>query len=378
MRVLHVTGAFLPVKGGGPYYVHHLSRHLERAGHACHVVTTDAGGEPDVETVTTTRTPAVTVAGAPVAPTFPATLNRAIRRFDPDVVHANYPLPLYPDAAAVLGRLRSRPVVLTCHGAFETSVRSLVGVVGAVYNATGLRATLRLVDRVHVSNRGVLEAFDAYRRHAAKTSVVPIGVDTAWFDPDAVDGDPPYDVDDDRATVLYVGALRRYKGLDDLVDALADLVVSRDVRLVVVGEGPERRSLQRRAAERGVADAVTVLGHVDDATLRRAYAGADVFALPSPSISESLGLVALEAMAMGVPTVVTAGSGVGRVLSGEAAGLVVEPRAPDALAAAIGSVLDDPALAADQRVAGRNLVTDRFDWRSLVGEYVDVYERALR
>jgi glycosyltransferase involved in cell wall biosynthesis len=377
MRVLHVTGTFLPVKGGGPYYVHYLSKQLEAAGHTCRVVTTDAGGTPEIETVPTNRARSVSVAGAPIAPTFPRTLHRAVSAFDPDVIHANYPLPFYPDMAAVLGRLTGVPVVLTCHGAFEMSLDSVVGAVGTVYNNTLLRGTLRLADRVHVSNRGILETFDFYRQHEAKTSVIPIGVNTEWFDPTTVDGPAPYRTDSTEKTVLYVGSFRRYKGLLNLMEAFAQVNEKADVQLVMVGDGPERQRLVHIAEDHNLTDSVQFVGHVDDHALRRAYAHADVFVLPSPTIRESLGMVAMEAMAMEVPTVVTAGSGIGNVLAGEDAAEVVKPDCPDAIADALTDLLIDEAEAKAAGAAGRELIESKFAWKSVVEEYEEMYNTVV-
>lgn len=377
MRILHVSGTFLPVKGGGPYYVHYLSKFLERHGHTCRVATTVADGPPDRETVPTDRSPAVSIAGAPIAPTFPVSLWRTIQSFSPDVIHANYPLPFYPDMAAVLGSLTGVPIVFTCHGAFEMSLDSVVGAVGTVYNNTLLRGTLRLADRVHVSNRGILEAFDFYRQHEAKTNVIPIGVNTEWFDPTTVDGPAPYRTDSTEKTVLYVGSFRRYKGLPNLMEAFAQVNEKADVQLVMVGDGPERQRLVYIAEDHNLTDSVQFVGQVNDHALRRAYAHADVFVLPSPTIRESLGMVAMEAMAMEVPTVVTAGSGIGNVLAGEDAAEVVKPDCPDAIADALTDLLDDEAEAKAVSATGRELIESRFAWKSVVEEYEEMYNTVV-
>jgi len=77
---------------------------------------------------------------------------------------------------------------------------------------------------------------------------------------------------------------------------------------------------------------------------------------------------------MGVPTVVTAGSGVGHVLADERPGIVVPPNDPAAMAGAIGDLLDDEALYDTQRTAGPELVRSRFAWDELVTEYETLYD----
>lgn len=377
MRILHVIGTFLPVKGGGPYYVHNLSTHLESKGHQCQVVTTTVGGQADTETVPVTRSTAFELGLAPIAPNFVFALERAIREFDPDIVHSNYPLPLYPDVAAVISTFHSIPHVITCHGAFEMSWGNLVGAIGQVYNRTLLRGTLRLADRILVSNRNIVEEIPLYQRYDDKLDVVPIGVDTEWFDPKATDGDPPFETDDNTKTVLYAGAFRRYKGLDDLVRAFAQLVDDHDVRLVLVGDGAEKANIEGLVTELGITDSVVFPGFVSDEELRRAYAAADLFVLPSPTITESFGMVVMEAMAMGVPTVVTSGSGVGRVLDGEDAGVVVDPESPDQIADSIARLVSDDEWYQRQVDAGRTLVTERFAWTKIVDENIEVYQQLL-
>lgn len=375
MRILHVIGSFLPVKGGGPYYVHHLSRHLERLGHECLVVTTDVTGtEPTIETVETRRATAKTVAGLPVAPSFPLELRRAIRSFDPDVVHGNYPLPLYPDVAALAARRYDVPYVLTAHGALEMDLGSFIGAFGAIYNRTQLQGTLGLSDRIHVSNGAMLDHIDVLGRHRKKTTVVPIGVDTEWFDPQVVSGEPPYTARDDESVVLFVGAFRRYKGLSYLVDAFAQLE-EEQTRLVLVGDGSERDRVEQLVVRHDIEGSVELVGHVKDATLRRAYAHADVFVLPSPDISESYGMVVLEALSMGVPVVVTEGSGIGTVLRSRSYGRVVEPRSATALAEGIRRTLADRNRRTSQEYNVQ--IAADFGWVGTAEEYVSLYRSVL-
>lgn len=375
MRVLHATGAFLPTKGGGPYFVHHLTSALKRDGHDCLVVAPDLGGVQDTETVPTTRPTGLKVGPLPFSPTFPVALARAVKRFDPDVIHTHYPLPFYPEATAVISNLYETPMTITCHGAFEMDLKTTVGVFGLVYNRSLLRVPLRAAKTIHVSNEHILDELTIYDRYRAKTRTIPMGVDTDWYDPSAVGGKPPFTAS--SPTVLFVGSFRRYKGLGYLVDAFATVLMHTDASLVLLGDGPRKDVLQDKVRELGISGSVEFVGHVDDEELRRAYASADVFVLPSPSIAESLGLVALEAMAMGVPTIVTGGSGVGRLLKEEEAGTVVKPASTEALVDALVALLNDTD---KRRIAGctaRSLITERYDWSALVKEYESLYRSTL-
>jgi glycosyltransferase involved in cell wall biosynthesis len=87
-------------------------------------------------------------------------------------------------------------------------------------------------------------------------------------------------------------------------------------------------------------------------------------------------MVALEALAMGVPTIVTDGSGVGRTLSGQAAGLVVESHSSGALCRAIQRVLAEDGLAANKSRQSRTLAISEYDWNGLAGAYAQLYTGA--
>lgn len=372
MNILQATGSFLPTKGGCPYFVHYLSQHLEDAGDACRVVTTGRSTQTDAQTVPVDRARSHTLAGFPWSPTYPVVLRRAIADFDPDVVHTHYPLPLYPEVASVLATLNDIPLLLTCHGALEMNWHSTIGAFGSVYNRTLLRGSLAAADRVHVSNDAVLEEIGVLRDARAKVTTIPMGVDTAWFDPDAVDDESPFERTE-SPTILFVGVFRRYKGIQRLIDAFALVHEHRDCGLVLVGDGPRRSHVESRVASLDLDESVEILGHLDDAELRRAYASAELFVLPSPSIEESYGLVALEAMAMGTPTIVTRGSGIGHVLNESCAGIVVPPADPERMAVAILDVLADNQRYRTEIQAGREMVNKRFAWDLVVDEYRKLY-----
>ncbi len=154
--------------------------------------------------------------------------------------------------------------------------------------------------------------------------------------------------------LLIVGRLapgERYKGHDELLEALATLAPTHpDLRLVVAGEGEDRRRLEARAAELGVAPRVSFVGFVSAATLVALYRRCALFAMPSDG--EGFGLVYLEAMRTGRPCIARAASAAAEiVVDGETGRLVEAGAAP--LAAAIAGILADPFATAAMGAAGR-------------------------
>ena len=177
------------------------------------------------------------------------------------------------------------------------------------------------------------------------------------------------------ANTLVVGTVARLdpvKNLGSLVEAIALLAPRRDACLVIIGDGPEMRSLTETAAALGVTGRVTFLGHQDDA--RRWLAGLDVFV--NASTSEGVSLTILEAMAAGLAIVATAVGGTPEVLN-ESSGRLVPARNPAALSAAIGALADDPGLRATLGRAARQRVEAHFTLDRMVRQYADVYRGTL-
>jgi phosphatidylinositol alpha-mannosyltransferase len=167
-------------------------------------------------------------------------------------------------------------------------------------------------------------------------------------------------------TIFFLGRHEPRKGLSVLLDAMARL--PDDVRLWVGGEGPETDALRRRT--RGD-DRVEWLGSVNEEDKARRLRGADVFCAPS-LYGESFGVVLLEAMAAHVPIVATDLPGYANVARGGKDAVLVPEGDPEALAAALRSVLSDSRLAESLAGAGE-LRAGEFAMDRLAERYVELY-----
>ena len=177
-------------------------------------------------------------------------------------------------------------------------------------------------------------------------------------------------VDDGRLVVATVARLDPVKDLLSLLDAFA--IVRRhvpDALLAIVGDGPERAALERRAAQPDLAGAVRLTGFRSD--VRALLPGADVYV--SSSISEGVSITILEAMAAGVPVVATAVGGTPEVLALETGGRLVPVRSPQRLARAVMALAADPLRRAAIGAEGRRRVETAFTLDRMVGEYARIY-----
>ena len=159
----------------------------------------------------------------------------------------------------------------------------------------------------------------------------------------------------DIQVLLYVGRLAVQKNICLLLTALANLPADQDVRLLVLGEGPERDRVTDIVSDLSLTGRVELLGHVSNpyAFMR----GADLLVLPSRE--EGFGLVLVEAMASGCPVVATACSeGPVDILENGKSGVLIPPNDVEALTAAVSQLLTDPARRADLSARGLTRAND--------------------
>jgi glycosyltransferase involved in cell wall biosynthesis len=181
----------------------------------------------------------------------------------------------------------------------------------------------------------------------------------------------------DQPVVVFVGRLIPSKGVDWLLAAWAEVAADhRDARLLLVGDGPERRSLEALTARLGVLGSVRFAGARRD--VERVLALADVFVLPSRH--EGMSNAVLEAMAAGVPVVVAndARGGNRELVEDGVQGFVVPLEDCGALARAIARLLDEPALARAMGHRGRRTVQARYAMEHVADRYCALYEELAR
>ncbi|WP_231916267.1 glycosyltransferase [Microbacterium karelineae] len=196
----------------------------------------------------------------------------------------------------------------------------------------------------------------------ARVVVEPNGVDVARFDGADRGADGPF-------TVGFVGTLKPWHGTETLIDAFALLAPGHpDARLVIVGDGPERPVLERRADERGIADRARFVGAVAPSDVPRWLRSIDVAAAPYPAAGDPYfsPLKVLEYLAAGSVVVASRVGQLPELVADGRTGLLVPPSDPSALAAALRRLAADADLRRSLAEAGRAEVEARRTWRHVV------------
>ena len=206
-------------------------------------------------------------------------------------------------------------------------------------------------------------------------TVIDNGVDTTVFRPsDAATARQALGLDFGGLLLGAVGRLTQVKGIPHLLAAVASLHGrGADIRLALVGDGPERAALEEQARSLGLGDRVHFLGLRRD--LPEIFPAFDIFCLPS--IREGSPQVLLEAMSAGRPVVATRAGGIPEVVEHGISGLLVDPGSDEQLTEALGRLVEDEALRANLGPAARQRVQDRFDLARGVRTHEDLYRSLL-
>ena len=223
-----------------------------------------------------------------------------------------------------------------------------------VTNARLVRDAVFVVTETDFARRWMEEKHPAAR---GKVFRVFNGIETAGFPLRLPPASPP--------RLLSVGRYVEKKGFADLIEACRLLrAQGREFRCDIVGGGPLEADLQARIDAAGLGGCVTLLGPRPQHEVRKLLAGAALFVLAcvpeAGGGSDNLPTVIMEAMAAGVPVVSTRLAGIPEMIADEVDGLLVPPRAPTELAAALGRLLDSPTDAARYAAAGQRVARERF------------------
>jgi len=370
MRILRVAQKLYPdTKGGGQYHVHAMSRDQAEMGHDVTVLTTkERPDQPEIEEThgyTVVRvSPGATIAGNDVS----SGVARYLWGIDSeefDVIHAHSHLYFSTNLAALKRRLGSIPLAITNHGLYSQSAPEWVF---DLYLRTLGRWTFNRADVVFCYTETDKQRVQDLGVHS-DVEVVANGIDTERFTPEGPESDS---ITSDGPVVLFVGRLVEGKRPGIAVEAFAGVREEHpDAELYLCGDGPLREQVTERAAELGVKDAVTFLGHVPYDEMPRVYRSGDVLVLPSRA--EGLPRTVLEAMASGVPVVASDLEHVAPVV--EEAGETVSVGNVGGFEREIRTLVGDAGRRGKLGQAGRRLVAEQFRWEETVEETTTELQR---
>jgi glycosyltransferase involved in cell wall biosynthesis len=354
-----------------PRYLHtqRWARFFVERGHEVHII-----GDPIVDNPRSAQIPThswdIARFRGPWILRTTLALARRLRQLRPDILHMHYLTPL---AAPVL--LRFRPFIVSVWGA------DILGEKGLAADDRRIRFLKNLVlRRAHAVLAASAFLADATRRYAGlradRVTVYPWGVDLHEFRP--VPRARPSPAGDGPIVIGFVKHLEPKYGLEYLIRAIPSIRARHpSIRVLVLGGGSERARLEHLAASLSVSDVVSFLGRVPHDEVPRHMAKMDIFVMPSVHQSETFGIAAVEAQAMGIPVVASRIGGVPEAVVENRTALLVPPRDSDALSQAVVRLIEEPELRRSMSREGRLFAERCYEWRRNAGRVEALYGRLL-
>lgn len=369
------------VVGGIAAHVDGLARAMQRAGHEVVVCSLHHPDEPDDAVVDGVRV----LRADPALPWLPdddlvarmASANHQLVQlvaklgpWRPEVVHAHDWLVAW--AGDSLKTLLGVPLVATIHATERGRHGGHLppGLPGTI-NSVEWWLTYQAREVIACSRFMAREVVHSFELPSSKVHLVPNGIDTHRWQL------PPGAAEARREPLVVAwGRIQYEKGFQVLARAVSELRQRvPGIRCVIAGRGSYLPELQTQIDMEGVSDIVQLAGFVADEQLHEMLQRASCVVIPS--LYEPFGIVALEGMAAGAPTIAARTGGLAEIIEGTDAGMLFEPGNHHELADCIADVLADPAAADLMRANAATLLRKTYTWDAVATETVQVYRTAL-
>ncbi|KAF2955584.1 glycosyltransferase [Marinitoga sp. 38H-ov] len=213
------------------------------------------------------------------------------------------------------------------------------GYFGKIYNNLIVKKYLKKMDKIIVTSPNIINTSPVLKYFKEKISVVPLFVETNHFYYRQDNYRNKY-VSKNEKLILYIGRLGRYKGIEYLIKSMENL--PNNYKLLIIGKGPKETELKDITKDLNLENRIIFENHISYNEMPKYYSAADVFVLPSIDRGEAFGLVALEAMACGIPVVSTElGTGTTFHNINEQTGIHVKPMNSKEISSAIKRIAEE-------------------------------------
>jgi glycosyltransferase involved in cell wall biosynthesis len=379
MNILMMTNTFTPHVGGVARSVESFTETYRGLGHRVMVVAPEFENQPSTEkdVIRVRALQHFNGSDFSVVLATPGSVNDAVERFRPDIIHSHHPF-LIGSTALRFSHTYDLPLVFTHHTFFERYTHYVPGD-SAVLKRFVVELSTRyanLCDQVFAPSESVAAVL---RQRGVQTplAVVPTGVQLDRFRRGSGEGfRAAIDLPEDVFVVGHLGRLAKEKNLEFLCEAVLEFMSAKaQVHFLVAGKGPMENAIRARFVEAGLADRLHMIGVVEQPLLASAYCAMDVFAFASQS--ETQGMVLIEAMAAGVPVVAVDASGVREVVADRTNGRLLEAQSAPAFAGALAWIAERSD---DERRSLRGAARDtaaRFSMTTTAERALELYRQLI-
>jgi glycosyltransferase involved in cell wall biosynthesis len=376
MKIAHVTATFLPYYSGTGIVCYYNAVGLAHRGNDVTVFTSEypCKGYKYPSEITVKHLPAAFRFGnAPFLPDL-------IRLKGYDIIHLHYPFIFGSELIAINSICRNTPFVLTYHNDLVgKGYRKVLFSLYTVLTSKFVMQSAKKLISVNLQHAMQCQLRTIFARNQSKVIEIPNGVDTDLFRPDRdrVDTRKRLGIPQEARVILFVGVLdqaHHYRGLKYLIDIFSKLPIP-SARLVIVGDGDMREEYQNTVKQYHLSKKVIFTGTVPNHLLPSIYRASDVVTITSSS--ESFGIVAIEAMACGIPVIAHNIPGVGNVISHGEDGLLTPLYDGEQLVEKLIRLLGDDPLREKMGKNGIHKVLNNYAWPAIVEKLEALYREIL-
>ncbi len=387
MKILMLTWEYPPrIVGGIARVVHDLSKRLIKDGHEVHVVTYKEGNVSEYENDKGVHVHRVN--NYMINPnnfidwimqlnfSMVAKANELIEKEGKfDVIHAHDWLVTY--AAKTLKNSYNIPIVATIHATESGRNSGIHDEVQRYINDTEWLLTYEASEVLVNSNYMKNELQRLFGLPFEKINVVPNGINMTSFNGVERDYDfrRQYAADNEKI-ILFLGRLVYEKGVQHLIAAMPKILANyHDSKLIIAGKGGMLDELREQVNYLNIGHKVYFTGYLDAKKVCKMYKAADISVFPSTY--EPFGIVALEAMLAGVPTVVSDVGGLDEIVEHKVNGMKSYAGNPNSIADSILNLLYDPQLCANIVKQARIKVKNEYNWNKIAQDTYFIYQKAI-
>jgi glycosyltransferase involved in cell wall biosynthesis len=372
MRILMLNYEFPPLGGGGSNACYYLLKEFSKMDINVDLITSSANGISEIETMDES----VTIYKVPIHKkdihywtqkeilSYSWKANNKVKELMEmhhyDVIHAFFTIPC--GALAYLYK-KKVPFVVSLRGSDVPGFNERFGI-QYVFLKPMIKEIWKKADAVVANSEGLKElALETNPQQAI--SVIHNGIDISEFTPNDRKKTEEY------LQLICVSRLIERKGIRYLLQAIGELK-HENIRLTIVGDGNQLLELKNLTSKLNIEDKVVFKGYLDHSKLAEAYQQSDIFVLPS--LNEGMSNALLEALAAGLPVVVTDTGGTSELLDGN--GVLVPMGNSDTIAEAIRGFMHDPARLRQMGMRSRE-IAEGMSWNSVSGKYFEVYKEIV-
>lgn len=380
MKILMQQGAYFPWIGGAEIFMQKLAEYLVTRGNQVDVVT-GIWRKPDFYTenwnkefevingVNVYRVKTAKIKNVDALSCIWRMIWKTIqldRTHNYDIIHSH----IFPAMVCGAATKRGKKLLVTLQGG-DLGEYKESNLIIRMLEMPFITWSLRKADLVHAVSSYMANA--AGNIGAAKVTVVPNGVDTGIFHPrdrNQVRKKLGYRIDE--KIIVSSSRLTPKNGLDYLIRAVANVP---NIKLIIIGDGEQRKSLENLINDLHVEEKVSLLGYLEHSKLPDYLGAADVFC--RPSVNEGFGISFIESMACRIPTIGTSVGGITDIIINGKNGILVPPENVEILTKALKRVVKDKHLSRSIAEQGLQTVKEKFTWEVVLKQMESLYEDVM-